>query len=312
MSFHDNLIQSFQNFKTVFIDTLQHGHNIVNSSGTTLTSREDMKFSEPFTATDDSTNEVTEIGLRKIAASEIDDIVSPLPSHQIVTNVLNDFADVNITNPQADQFFTYNATSQKWENSNGVSTNQTVAYTSVDDAAIFNSGNLGGQSTYAWTAVSKIATGEKHSSLFNKVSTMFKNIRTIAKLIGTTDISAIGDGTVTGAVSELNSDLNNISKFKAGDVVNIGNVCIASGSGSNGDKLIGQLFLGKPIDAISVTCTTTSISGYTISGVQGNLALNSVGINGSRNIQFIVDLNTSVTANTVASIVIQGLQLTFA
>lgn len=85
----------------------------------------------------------------------------------------------------------------------GASTNNTVAYTSADDATVFNSGNLGGQSTYAWSAVSKIATDEKHSSLFNKISTMFKNIRTIAKLIGTTDISAIGSGTLSSAINAL-------------------------------------------------------------------------------------------------------------
>lgn len=85
--------------------------------------------------------------------------------------------------------------------------NDTISYTSNDNSSIFNSGNLGGQSTYAWTAVSKIATGEKHSSLLNKVSTMFKNIRTIAKLIGTTDISSIGNGTLSGGISELNKHL---------------------------------------------------------------------------------------------------------
>lgn len=87
------------------------------------------------------------------------------------------------------------------------SKNNTVTFTSTDNTSIFNSGNLGGQSTYAWTAVSKIATGEKHSSLLNKVSTMFKNIRTIAKLIGTTNISSIGDGTLSGGISALNNDL---------------------------------------------------------------------------------------------------------
>ena len=92
----------------------------------------------------------------------------------------------------------------------GDSANNTVAYTSADDASVFNSGNLGGQSAYAWTATAKIATGEKHSVLFNKISTMFKNIRTIAKLIGTTDISAVGDGTVSGAIGTLSSDLSEL------------------------------------------------------------------------------------------------------
>lgn len=95
----------------------------------------------------------------------------------------------------------------------GDSKDNTTTFTSSDNASIFNSGNLAGQSTYAWSGVSKIATGEKHSSLFNKVSIMFKNIRTIAKLIGTTDISAIGGGTVTGAISQINSDLSDKANF---------------------------------------------------------------------------------------------------
>ena len=86
-----------------------------------------------------------------------------------------------------------------------------VTFTSADDDSIFNSGNLAGQSAYVWNAVSTMASAEKHSSLFNKISTMFKNIRTIAKLLGTTDISSIGDGTVSGAINALNVSLSTIS-----------------------------------------------------------------------------------------------------
>lgn len=95
------------------------------------------------------------------------------------------------------------------------SKDNTVTYTSADDVSIFNSGDLGGDSDYAWAPVAKIDSAEKHSVLFNKVSTMFKNIRTIAKMIGTTDISAVGDGTVSGAVSKISSDL---SEFTSEDV----------------------------------------------------------------------------------------------
>lgn len=43
------------------------------------------------------------------------------------------------------------------------------------------------------------------SQRFQKISQMFKNIRFILGKLGTTDISSIGNGTVTGALSELNS-----------------------------------------------------------------------------------------------------------
>lgn len=63
----------------------------------------------------------------------------------------------------------------------------------------------------SWSDVSALTSGEKHTSIFTKISTMFKNIRYLYKLIGTTDISAIGNGTVTGGLSALNS---NFSKHK--------------------------------------------------------------------------------------------------
>ena len=61
----------------------------------------------------------------------------------------------------------------------------------------------------SWSDVSALTSGEKHTSIFTKISTMFKNIRYLYKLIGTTDISAIGNGTVTGGLSALNSNFNN-------------------------------------------------------------------------------------------------------
>ena len=98
----------------------------------------------------------------------------------------------------------------------------TVTLTSADDSTVFNSGNLGGQSSYAWSAVTQIASGETIRSLFEKASTMFKNIRTIAKLIGTTDISTLGTGaaagTITGALSGISSDLSEL--FVVEDIKN--------------------------------------------------------------------------------------------
>lgn len=57
-----------------------------------------------------------------------------------------------------------------------------------------------------WTDVPVLQDKETHSSILNKISTMFKNIRYLYKIIGTTDISGIGDGTITGILSELNNN----------------------------------------------------------------------------------------------------------
>lgn len=58
----------------------------------------------------------------------------------------------------------------------------------------------------AWTSMRKIVSG-KIKDLFGNVSIMAKNIRWLYKMLGTTDIASIGGGTLTGAVSKLNTDL---------------------------------------------------------------------------------------------------------
>jgi len=79
------------------------------------------------------------------------------------------------------------------------SKDNTVSFTSYDDL-----------SPTQFNYVPLLSNGEKHSSLFSKISTMFKNIRWLYNILGTTDISAIGNGTITGAISALN---NNLSKL---------------------------------------------------------------------------------------------------
>jgi len=69
----------------------------------------------------------------------------------------------------------------------------------------FTSSDVADGSATAWTTVAALANTETHASIFAKISQMFKNIRYLYKLLGTTDISSIGDGTVTGAISALNS-----------------------------------------------------------------------------------------------------------
>lgn len=62
---------------------------------------------------------------------------------------------------------------------------------------------------------SVLASKETHASLLSKISTVFKNMRYIIGLLGSTDISketlGIGDGTVTGAVTMLHKNLSNLN-----------------------------------------------------------------------------------------------------
>ena len=66
------------------------------------------------------------------------------------------------------------------------------AYTSGDDA-----------SPTAWASVTAVAAGLSFSTLINRITTMMKNVRFLYGLLGVTDISGIGNGTVTGALSTL-------------------------------------------------------------------------------------------------------------
>lgn len=72
------------------------------------------------------------------------------------------------------------------------------------------------------TAPALLTSGETHASIFSKVSTIFKNVRWLLSKMGTTDISSLGDGTVTGALSTLNSNMNNIIlSYPSMDIVSL-------------------------------------------------------------------------------------------
>lgn len=77
----------------------------------------------------------------------------------------------------------------------GDSQSNTVTFTSND--------SLTGDST----PPALLTSGETHASILSKVSTVFKNVRWLLSKMGTTDISTLGDGTVTGALSTLNSNI---------------------------------------------------------------------------------------------------------
>ena len=64
------------------------------------------------------------------------------------------------------------------------------------------------------TTLEELTTGEKLSSIFGKLKLAVKNIKSLISLIGTTDISTIGDGTITGGLNDVNGKLLNITKVK--------------------------------------------------------------------------------------------------
>lgn len=84
-----------------------------------------------------------------------------------------------------------------------------------NNVVTFTSSDVQDSEAASWTSVTPLATGETHTSLMGKISQFAKNIRYLYKLLGSTDISAIGSGTVTDILSALNTN-----KFDKSHVLN--------------------------------------------------------------------------------------------
>lgn len=145
---------------------------------------------------------------------------------------------------------------QKWNN-NSLGDGK-VAFTSGDNT-----------NATTWTNVAKLSSGETHSGLLNKISTMIKNIRFLYKLIGTTDISKMGDGTITG----------NISKF-----VN----CINRGQGDT------RIFIGTSVVSVGRTNDFLIMPAARVNRILGanaaNYVVNMFVHNGDANAQWVPGL----------------------
>ncbi len=88
---------------------------------------------------------------------------------------------------------------------------------SGDSIIRFTSGDSAGEA--GWTDVDALQSGETHKSFAQKVSTMFKNLRYIWGVCGSTDISKIGDGTLTGAINALNTGIASNSWYRSSSPV---------------------------------------------------------------------------------------------
>lgn len=75
----------------------------------------------------------------------------------------------------------------------------------ADMVEAFTSSDVADGEATAWTGVNPLTSGETNKSIFAKLSQMFKNIRYLYKMLGTTNISALGNGTVTNALSVINN-----------------------------------------------------------------------------------------------------------
>ena len=91
-----------------------------------------------------------------------------------------------------------------------LSTDGNASQVTVD----FTSGDLADSDVTkdtGYTSVAKVDSGETATSLLTKISNVIKNVRWIYKLLGTSDISSVGNGTVTNAVTTLKSNVNSLN-----------------------------------------------------------------------------------------------------
>lgn len=100
------------------------------------------------------------------------------------------------------------------------------------------------------TTLKELTTGEKLSSILGKLKLAVKNLKSLINLIGTTDISAIGDGTVTGGLSDVNSN------FIMSEAVAVKTQNIKAGN-------IVFIKLGKLVICPISACATNGIKSYT-------------------------------------------------
>ena len=146
--------------------------------------------------------------LQSIDYAEFEKIINGTTTVGIADKAINDKNGDDIVDTYAKKDDLTN-----FQNKDGDSKDNTVTFESSDSTT-----------ADSWTDVAVLATGEKHSSLFAKISTMFKNIRYIythfiksENILETLEeiVANTQSGKVAGAlaVKELNSNLK--SKVKS-------------------------------------------------------------------------------------------------
>lgn len=154
--------------------------------------------------------------LQSIDYAEFEKIINGTTTVGIADKAINDKNGDDIVDTYAKKDDLTN-----FQNKDGDSKDNTVTFTSADSST-----------ADTWTDVSVLATKEKHSSLFNKISTMFKNIRYIythfiksENILETLEeiVANTQSGKVAGAlaVKQLNSNLSSVSS----DLDNVENIC---------------------------------------------------------------------------------------
>ena len=160
-----------------------------------------------------------------------------------------------------------------------LSTDGNASQVTVD----FTSGDLADSDVTkdtGYTPVAKVDSGETATSLLTKISNVIKNVRWIYKLLGTSDISSVGNGTVTNAVATLKSNVGTLNdalttlNTAVGKKVNTTDIVNNLTSTSTNQPLSANM--GKTLNDALVTLnleSATRMTGQATTGATGNIAL---------------------------------------
>ena len=227
--------------------------------------------------------------VQSIDYSEFEKIINGTTTVGIADKAINDKNGDDIVDTYAKKNDLTN-----FQNKDGDSKDNTVTFESSDSTT-----------ADSWTDVAVLATGEKHSSIFAKISTMFKNIRYIythfiksENILDTLEeiVANTQSGKVAGAlaVKELNSNLVNIDTelLNYTDVTGNKNSFVNSGSAffysKTGNKVCVQCYgsVNANVSMNAILCSNfpAPVFGYGVltitnlsTGTSGTCTVNSLG-----------------------------------
>lgn len=194
--------------------------------------------------------------LQSIDYAEFEKIINGTTTVGIADKAINDKNGDDIVDTYAKKNDLTN-----FQNKDGDSKDNIVTYTSADDTT-----------ADTWTDVAVLATGEKHSSLFAKISTMFKNIRYIythfiksENILETLEeiVANTQSGKVAGAlaVKELNSNLIKTKEIKMDVTVSESSGTLGSYYGYFQITIPSEIINTKIIAFIPISATSITSNG---------------------------------------------------
>lgn len=129
--------------------------------------------------------------------------------------------------------------------------------------------------------VSLLTSSDSWSSRLNKISLMFRNIRYLINKLGNTDLTGIGDGTVTGAINALKP----VILYKADSFIDQGDI-VLSQSAFDFDKIV-IYYCTNDMMLLSTTLYIKSKYHYLKSSEQYNIILSATHFNSTNTTAFI-------------------------